>query len=46
LTHDGIAFMTSLNTTCEAECYKLEMTISEASVNGDTQRPWHIDSDR
>jgi hypothetical protein len=46
LTHDGIALMTSLNTTCEAECYKLEMTISEPSTNNDTQRPWHIDLDR
>jgi hypothetical protein len=46
LTHDGIAFMTNLNVTCEAECYKLEMTISEAIIDRDAQRPWDLNLNR
>jgi hypothetical protein len=46
LMHDNKVLMTRLDVTREAECYKLEMTISEASINKDTQRPRYVDMDR
>jgi hypothetical protein len=46
LIHDNVALMTSLNITCEEECYKLDMTISETNVKDDTQRPWYIGANR
>jgi hypothetical protein len=39
-------FMTRVNVTCEEEYYKLEMTISEGSVQDDTRRIRYIDVDR
>jgi hypothetical protein len=46
LMRDNTVLMTCLNVTCEEECYKLEMTISEASIRDDTRRPQYIDVDR
>jgi hypothetical protein len=46
LMHDSTVLMTRMNVTREAECYKLEITISESSINKDTQRLWYIDMDR
>jgi hypothetical protein len=46
LMRDNSVLMTSLNETCEDGCYKLEMTISEASMKDDTQRIMYIDMDR
>jgi hypothetical protein len=43
LMYDHTVLMTRVNTTCEEACYKLEMTISEASINEDTRRPLYID---
>jgi hypothetical protein len=40
LMHDNTVLMTSLNITREEEHYKLEMTLSEESINRDTWRPW------
>jgi hypothetical protein len=45
LMHDNTVLMTSWNTTHEEERYKLEMTISEASIKDDSRRPWYIDVD-
>jgi hypothetical protein len=46
LMHDHRVFMTRVNVTCEEEYYKLEMTISEGSVQDDTRRIRYIDVDR
>jgi hypothetical protein len=46
LMRDNTVLMTCLNVTYEEECYKLEMTISEASMRDDTRRPRYIDVDR
>jgi hypothetical protein len=46
LMHDHTVLMTSLNMTHEAECYKLEITISEGSINENTWRLRYIDLDR
>jgi hypothetical protein len=46
LTSDNTALTTSLDAIHEEECYKLEMTISEASISDNTQKPWYIDLDR
>jgi hypothetical protein len=46
LMRDNTVVMTSLNATCEEECYKLEMTISETSINDDTMRPQYTDVNR
>jgi hypothetical protein len=46
LMRDNAVLMTSLNITHEAECYKLEMTISKTSIKDDTQRPRYIGLDR
>jgi hypothetical protein len=42
LVYDNTVLMTSLNMTHEEECYKLEITISEASISDDTLRPRYI----
>jgi hypothetical protein len=44
--HDNRVLMTSLNITCEEECCKLEMTISEGSINDTTQKPKYIGLNR
>jgi hypothetical protein len=36
LMHDNRVLKTSLNTTCEEGCCKIEMTVSETSINEDT----------
>jgi hypothetical protein len=46
LIHDNRVLKTSLNTTHEEECCKLEITISETSMEDDTQRPWYFGMDR
>jgi hypothetical protein len=46
LMHDNTVLMTSLNATHEEERYKLEMTISEANIKDDTQRPDYVDLER
>jgi hypothetical protein len=46
LMRDHTVLMTSLNATCEEECCKLEMTISETSIKDDTMRPMYIDLNR
>jgi hypothetical protein len=43
LIYDNVVLMTSLNVSCEAECYKLEITIFEGSINEYTQRLQYID---
>jgi hypothetical protein len=45
LMHNNTALMTRVNVTCEEECYKLEMTISETSIKHNTWRPWHFEMD-
>jgi hypothetical protein len=40
---DNTVLMIRANVTFEEEYYKLEMTISEGSINKDTRRPWYID---
>jgi hypothetical protein len=42
LMHDNTVLMTRINVICEEECYKLEMTVSETSIEDDTQRPQYI----
>jgi hypothetical protein len=42
LMRDNAVLMTSLNIICEEECYKLEIIISEGSINDNTQRPKYI----
>jgi hypothetical protein len=37
LMHDSTVLMSSLSAICEEECYKLEMTISEASIKDDAR---------
>jgi hypothetical protein len=46
LIHDNNVLMERVNTTREAEYYKLEMTISEGSIKDGTWRPRYIDVDR
>jgi hypothetical protein len=46
LMYDNTVLMTCLNAAYEEEYYKLEMTISEASIKNDTQRPLYFDLDR
>jgi hypothetical protein len=46
LIRNNTVLVASLNVACEGEFYKLEMTITEGSVNEDTRRPWYIDVDR
>jgi hypothetical protein len=36
LMRDNTVLMTRANTTCEGECYKLKMTISETNIRNDT----------
>jgi hypothetical protein len=38
--------MKKVGVTRESECYKLKMTISEASINSDTHRLQYINVDR
>jgi hypothetical protein len=45
LIYDNTVLMTKMNATHEEDCYKLEMTISEASINEDTQRLRYIGLD-
>jgi hypothetical protein len=45
LMHDNTGLMTNMNATRGA-CCKLEVMISEASINKDTQRPWYFDVNR
>jgi hypothetical protein len=42
LMHDNTVLMTRVNVAREKACYKLEMTLSEASIKYDTQRPLYI----
>jgi hypothetical protein len=46
LMYNNTVLMTSLNLTREDGCYKIELTLSETSMKGNTQRPWCIDLDR
>jgi hypothetical protein len=46
LMHDNVVLMTRANVTCEETYYKLEMTITEGSVNEDTRKPWYVNMDR
>jgi hypothetical protein len=46
LMHDNTVLMTKMGVACEAEYYKLEITISETSIECDTQRPWYFDVNR
>jgi hypothetical protein len=46
LIHGNMKLMTSMNITRVEECYKLEMTISEASMNWYIQRLRYIGLDR
>jgi hypothetical protein len=46
LMHDNTVSMTSWNVAHEEECYKLEITISEASIRDNTRRPRYMDVDR
>jgi hypothetical protein len=46
LMHDNTVLMTRADVTREAEYYKLEMTISKASIKDDTTRPYYFDVDR
>jgi hypothetical protein len=47
LIHDNTVLITRMNVTREEECYKLEITVAESSIeNNDTQRPYYIDLDR
>jgi hypothetical protein len=46
LMHDNTVLMTRENATCEEECYKLEMTISETSIRNDTRRLRYFDVNR
>jgi hypothetical protein len=46
LVHDNVVLMTRMNVAYEGECYKLEMIISEGSINNVTWRPCYIDVDR
>jgi hypothetical protein len=43
LMHNNTVLMIRVNVTFEEEYYKLEMTISEGSMNKDTRRIWYID---
>src|SRR5690606_17497347 len=42
LIRNNTVLMTRMNVTCKENCYKLEMTISEAGINEDTWRPWYF----
>jgi hypothetical protein len=42
LMHNNTVLMIRANVTFEEEYYKLEMTISEGSINKDTWRIWYI----
>lgn len=46
LIHDNRVLKTQVNVTCEEECCKLEITISETSINDDTQRLRYIGLNR
>jgi hypothetical protein len=46
LIYNDIRLMTSLNATHEEGCCKLKVTISNASIDDDTKRPWRVDLDR
>jgi hypothetical protein len=47
LIYDNIVLKTRVNITYEEECYKLEMTVSETSIeDGDAYRPWYFDIKR
>jgi hypothetical protein len=46
LMRDNTALMTRENVTLEEKCYKLEITISEGSIDEDTWRPWYFYLDR
>jgi hypothetical protein len=46
IIHDYTVLMTRVNVVCEEECYKLEMTISEASIRDDTQIPRYTGMDK
>jgi hypothetical protein len=46
IMHDNTVLMTRVNVIRETKCYRLEMTISEASVKDDTQRPRYIGLNR
>jgi hypothetical protein len=46
LMHDNTVLMTRVNATREEECYKLEITLSEVSINKYTRRLQYIDLGR
>jgi hypothetical protein len=46
LMRDNTVLMTSLNLTREEAHYKLEMTLSEGSINEDTWRPQYVGMNR
>jgi hypothetical protein len=46
LLRDNTVLMTRGNVTREGECYKLEMTISEGSINEYTRVLWYYDVDK
>jgi hypothetical protein len=46
LMHNNTVLMIRANVTFEEEYYKLEMTISEGSINKYTRRIWYIDAEK
>jgi hypothetical protein len=46
LMYDNTVLMARVDVIRERAYYKLEMTISEGSINEDTRRPWYIDMRR
>jgi hypothetical protein len=46
LIYDTTLLMTRVDVIHKEECYKLEITISETSINGDTRRPLYIGLNR
>jgi hypothetical protein len=46
LMRGNTVLMTRMNVTCEEECYKLKVIISETNIKDDTQKPLYIDVDR
>jgi hypothetical protein len=46
LMHDNTVLMMRVNVACEEEYYKLEIILSEGSLNKDTRRSWYIGLNR
>jgi hypothetical protein len=46
LMRDNAVLMTNVGVTCEEADYKIEMTLSEESINENTWRPLYIDVNR